>query len=170
MTRFTIKNLESEDRSGFDSGTPELDEYLKQRARQDIRRRISGCYIAVDPSSAMIAGYYTISACHVRLTDLPDAWRKKLPRYPNIPAVLVGRLAVDRRFRGRKIGSGLIVDAATRSMRAEVVVNLMVVDAKDDAATRFYRHHGFVENPDNPKQLFVPLKRIVDALQESGKI
>ena len=68
------------------------------------------------------------------------------------------------RIRGQKIGSGLIVDAAQRALKSELMVSLMAVDAKDEDAARFYLHHGFWRDQDNPNSLFIPLKRIAQTL------
>ena len=158
--RFSLKLLESEDRSDFSCGSKQLDEYFKQRASQDMRRRATGCYITIEKTTGLIAGFYTISAAHTELKALPESWKKQLPKYPRVPTVLVGRLAVDERFRGLKIGSALILDAAARAMRSELIVSLMAVEAKDDAAAQFYLHHGFKRDPNNLDYLFAPVKTL----------
>ena len=145
-------------REGFSCGVAALDVYLVRQANQDIRRRVSACYVAVEVSSNRLAGYYTLAAGGVPLTDLPDALTKHLPRYPSVPVVRVGRLAVDQAFQGQKLGGALLADAAVRAMRSEVAVYALVVDAKDDAAAEFYRHHGFESFGSNARQLIVSLK------------
>lgn len=92
----------------------------------------------------MVAGFYTLSASNVPLTDLPEAMRKKLPRYPSVPVARIGRLAVDARFKGMKHGASLLWDAIERAARSEVTVYAVAVDAKDEAAEGFYRWFGFV--------------------------
>jgi GNAT superfamily N-acetyltransferase len=82
---------------------------------------------------------------------------RRLPRYPSVPAGLIGRLAVDQRFHGRGVGSVLIVDAVARAMRADSAIYALVVDAKDDLARRFYIHHGFRPFLSRPTTLFLPL-------------
>ena len=145
-------------REGFSCGVAALDVYLVRQANQDIRRRVSACYVAVEVSSNRLAGYYTLAAGGVPLTDLPDALTKHLPRYPSVPVARVGRLAVDQAFQGQKLGGALLADAAVRAMRSEVAVYALVVDAKDDAAAEFYRHHGFESFGSNARQLIVSLK------------
>ena len=104
-----------------------------------------------------IVGYYTLASAGVLLADLPDRVSKKLPRYPLVPTVRLGRLAVDRTCQGQGLGGALLADALDRAIRSEVAVWAMVVDAKDEAATAFYRHHGFIEFPSSPRKLFLPL-------------
>lgn len=145
-------------REGFSCGVAALDVYLVRQANQDIRRRVSACYVAVEVSSNRLAGYYTLAAGGVPLTDLPDVLTKRLPRYPSVPVARVGRLAVDQAFQGQKLGGALLADAAVRAMRSEVAVYALVVDAKDDAAAEFYRHHGFESFGSNARQLIVSLK------------
>ena len=145
-------------RDTFDCGVEALDRYLAQQATQDVRRRASACYVAVESSSGRVAGYYTLAAGGVPLTDLPEALVKRLPRYPSVPVARVGRLAVDRAFHGQKLGGALLADAAVRASRSEVAVFALVVDAKDAAAEAFYRHHGFAGFGIQARQLIVPLK------------
>ena len=143
--RFRVEVLGPEHaREGFSCGIEALDHYFARQVGQDVRRRVSACYVAVEVSSTKVAGYYTLSADGVLLSDLPATLAKRLPRYPSVPVARVGRLAVDQVFHGQGLGGALIADAAIRAIRSEVVVFAMVVDAKDDAAVAFaYRHHGF---------------------------
>ncbi len=145
-------------RDGFACGVAALDVYLVRQATQDVRRRASACYVAVEAKTGKVAGYYTLAAGGVPLTDLPKALTKRLPRYPSVPVARVGRLAVDRAFHGKKLGGALLADAAIRAMRSEVAVFALVVDAKDDAAEAFYLHHGFERFGTKARQLIVSLK------------
>ena len=117
------------------------------------------CYVATEISSGKIAGCYTLAAASVPITDLPESLAKKLPRYPSVPVARVGRLAVDQAFHGRKLGGALLADAADRAARSEVAIFALIVDAKDDTAAAFYRHHGFEPLDGKSRQLFVPLER-----------
>ena len=148
-------------RDGFACGADALDVYFAHQATQDVRRRASACYVAVETSSDKVAGYYTLAAGGVPLTDLPETLTKRLPRYPSVPVARVGRLAVDKAFHGQKLGGALLADAALRAMRSEVAVFALVVDAKDDAAEAFYRHHGFERFGTKARQLIVSLKNFV---------
>ena len=88
------------DRSGFDCGVEALDRYLRMQVGQDSRKRVTACFMACPSGEQTIAGYYTLAATSIALTDLPPDLIKRLPRYPAVPATLLGRLAVDRRHRG----------------------------------------------------------------------
>jgi GNAT superfamily N-acetyltransferase len=149
------------DRIGFASGTEALDRYFCEQVTQDIRRRATACYVAVESETGTIAGYYTLAAGGIPLTDVPPAMAKRLPRYPSVPIARLGRLAVDQRFRGRKLGAALLWDAAERAARSEVAVFALAVDAKDAAAASFYRHLGFVSFGSQPRQFMLPLARLV---------
>ena len=145
------------DRTRFHCGVAALDGYFRTQATQDARRRASACYVAVQDETNAVAGYYTLAAGSVPLTNLPESLSKRLPRYPSVPVARVGRLAIDQSFQGRKVGAALLVDAALRALRSEVAVFALVVNAKDDAAGTFYWHHGFEIYWGQPKQLIVPL-------------
>lgn len=154
--QFVIEPLsDKHDRQEFSCCTPVLDRYLQIQAGQDVRRRITNCFVAVGNSG--IAGYYTLSASSLPMSDLPVMLAKKLPRYPVLPAALVGRLAVDRRFAGRSLGAALLYDAIQRSLRADPVVYALVVEAKDIAAVGFYKHFGFQAFESRPMSLFLPM-------------
>lgn len=149
-------------RDGFACGVEPLDVYFARQATQDVRRRASACYVAVHAETGKVAGYYTLAAGGVPLTDLPEVLTKRLPRYPSVPVARVGRLAVDKAFHGKKLGGALLANAAIRAIRAtrsEVAVFALVVDAKADAAEAFYLHHGFERFGTKARQLIVPLKR-----------
>lgn len=154
---FRVIALESgHDRTAFDSGSAALDHYFRQQVSQDIRRRVTACFVALTPE-ARIAGFYTLASASLLLADLPPSLRKKLPRYPTVPAVRMGRLAVDRAYRGQGLGGALLADALARTLRAEIAAYALVVDAKDETAAAFYRHHGFLRLSDSELTLFLPL-------------
>ena len=154
---FLLASLDaSHDRATFQSDSPPLNRYLKEQATQDIRRRVAACFVAL-ADEWRIAGYYTLASASLLLADLPASTGKKLPRYPTVPAIRMGRLAVDQAFKGQGLGGALLVDALDRSLRAEIAAFALVVDAKDAAAAAFYRHHGFMALPDSSLTLFLPL-------------
>ncbi len=146
----------SHDRSGFDSGAPALDRYFKEQVTQDVRRRVASCFVALTEDQR-IAGFYTLASASVPLTELTPEAIKKLPRYRAVPTVRMGRLAVDQAFKGQGLGGALLGDALTRAARSEIAAYALVVDAKDEPAAAFYRHHGFIALPDTPLTLFLPL-------------
>ena len=157
---FQVVRLEnSHERLAFQSGSEPLDSYFKQQVSQDVRRRVTACYVALSKGQR-IAGYYTLASASVLLVDLPMALNKKLPRYPTVPAIRMGRLAVDNEFKGMGLGGALLADALTRSMRSEIAAYALLVDAKDESAVAFYKHHGLLELPDQPLKLFLPLAMV----------
>lgn len=147
------------DRVGFNCSSEPLNRYLREQATQDVRRRVAACFVAL-AEGQHIAGYYTLAAASLLLTDLPTSIGKKLPRYPTVPAVRMGRLAVDQAFKGQGLGSALLADALDRAARSEIAAFAMMVDAKDKGAADFYLHHGFIALPDSPLSLFLPLATI----------
>ena len=143
-------------RASFSSDSELLNRSFQQQATQDIRRRVAACFVAVT-DDRRIAGYYTLAATSVLLTDLPINVGKKLPRYPSVPAIRMGRLAVDREFTGQGLGGALLADALERCLRSEIAAFALTVDAKHDSAAAFYLHHGFLALSDTPLSLFLPL-------------
>ncbi len=148
------------DRSSFQCGVDALDDYLKKRAKQDVKRRISRVFVAVEPggSPATIEGYYTLSTLSIELNQLPEELAHKLPKHP-IPAALIGRLAVNQQAQGAGIGKMLLVDAIKRTLAVsdEIAIYAMVVDAIDEQAERFYRLFGFTHLCVGSRRLFLPL-------------
>ena len=153
------------DRSAFASGSDALDRYLKEQASQDIRRRVAGCFVAVD-DDGKIAGYYTLAATSVRLQALPEQFGKRLPRYPVVPAMLLGRLAVAASHQGKRLGSALIADAIMRVDRLDIGAFALIVDAKDDRAKMFYEANGFVRLPDEDRRLCLPIETALRAVRK----
>ncbi len=147
------------DRAAFHSGSGPLDRYFQELAAQDIRRRVASCFVAL-ATDGQVAGFYTLASASLPLNLLPIELAKRLPRYPTVPTVRMGRLAVDRSFKGQGLGGALLADALDRAVRSDIAAYAMMVDAKDDTAVAFYRHHGFIALPDHPVTLFVPLVTI----------
>ena len=150
-------------RGDFWCGNASLDRYLKEQAGQDLRRGCATPFVLVSKrGDASILGYYTLSSYGVDIGELPVDVAKKLPRYPLIPATLLGRLAVDRRYQGQGIGEFLLMDALHRSLvqSAEIAAAAVIVDAIDAGAAKFYQHFGFVPFPSIAGRLFLPMKAV----------
>lgn len=145
------------DRRGFDCGVPALDRYVREQASQDVKRRLGNCFVAADRETGAVAAFYTLAASSIPLDALPEDQTRRLPRYPLLPATLIGRLAVDRRYQGRQIGAALLFDAAQRSARADPASFTLLVDAKDEKAAAFYQRHGFVPLASRHLSLFLPI-------------
>jgi len=153
---FIIVSLLAEhDRSLFQCGHEPLDRYLREQVSQDIRRRVATCFAAIEKENRIV-GYYTLASAGMPLFSLPPEKQKKLPRYPTVPTVRMGRLAVDQGFQGKRLGAVLLADAINRTMQSEIASYALTVDAKNENASSFYRHHGFIPLPSNPLILFFP--------------
>ena len=163
---YSFEPLADHDRAAFTCGSEELDRYLRQQASQDAKRKVAAPFVMVD-STGRIVGYYTLSAYGIRSAELPAAIAKKLPKYPLIPATLLGRLAVSREHQGRKLGRLLLMDALYRSWKntEEVASAGVVAEAIDEAAQRFYLHHEFISLADHPRKLFIAMATIQKAFR-----
>jgi len=162
---------ESDDRSAFQSGEPDLDRFLRKYAGQNqFRRHIGATYVAVE--GERVAGYVTVAPGHIEIEDLPAAQRKKLPRYP-LPVLRLARLAVDESVRGHGLGKQLLrfVLRLALRMAEEFGCIGVVVDAKP-SAVEFYRQYGFLalevvegQSPARPPAtaMFLPVKEIAAA-------
>lgn len=161
---YTFESLADHDRASFTCGLAELDNYLHQQASQDAKRKVAAPFVMVD-SRRRIVGYYTLSAYGVRSTELPPAVAKKLPKYPLIPATLLGRLAVSREHQGQKLGRLLLMDALYRSWKntTEVASVGVVAEAIDNSAREFYLHHEFVPLLEHSRKLFIAMGTIKKA-------
>lgn len=157
MIPFRLEPLTNQDRREFESGAPELDRYLREQAGQEQRRNVSRCFLALVTDTQEIAGYYTLAATSIVATDLPDDVTHRPPRYPQLPAVLIGRLAVASRHQGRKLGEGLLSDAFRRAHAADIASAIVLVDAMDDRAAAFYQRFGFSPLPTALRRLQLSL-------------
>lgn len=147
------------DRSGFHCGVESLDRYFASQAGQDARKNMAAPFVLV-LEDGRIVGFYTLSASSVPVEELPFSLVRKLPRYPVLPAILLGRLAVDDRHKGKGLGRYLLIDALLRSMKNEIASFAVVVDAKDELARDFYKRDGFMPFPEEPMRLFLPMATI----------
>ncbi|WAR43253.1 GNAT family N-acetyltransferase [Methylomonas rapida] len=149
----------SHQRKVFDCGDTDLNIYLRQYARQNVKHRINKVFVATDINSPQtILGYYTLSAGSVRTNELPQEHQRRLPNYP-VPIALLGRLAVDKNHQGQRLGTILLADAIQRVEKASEVmaVYAIMVDALNPSAVAFYRQFGFITFPGQSLKLFLPL-------------
>jgi len=161
---YSIERLGDHDRASFFCGISELDHYLHFQARQDAKRKVAAPFVMVDQAHRIL-GYYTLSAYGIRMAELPPDMARKLPRYPLIPATLLGRLAVSREQQGQKLGRVLLMDALYRSWKntADVASVGVVAEAYDEAARKFYLHHEFIPLAEQPRKLFIAMGTIQKA-------
>jgi predicted N-acetyltransferase YhbS len=149
------------DRSTFSCGVPALDLYLQRQAAQDMEKHAAVVYVAtIEPPA--IAGYYTLSQFSIDFVQLHEALARRLPRYPVVPATLLGRLAVATALRGQRLGETLLFDALHRCLQQSehIASTGVVVDAKDELSAAFYRRYGFTAILDAGRRLFMPMKTI----------
>ena len=156
------------DRTSFRSGVSELDDYFHRQAGQDARKKVAAPFVLLD-RTGVIAGYYTLSAFSVQLADLPEGVARRLPRYPRLPATMLGRLAVSGGHRGQGLGRLLLMDALYRSWinTSQVASVGVVVDALDDTARAFYLHHEFIPMQDHANRLFLAMGTIEKLFRET---
>jgi len=150
------------DLSSFDCGVSALNDYLQKYARQNHDRDLGKTFVALETGGGKkVLGFYTAVAAVIDKQSIPPAYSKHLPRYP-VPAIRVGRLAVDRRRQGQGIGGELLWDVLGRAHRLskEIGVYAVVVDAKDNHAARFYLKFGFLPLSNTPSTLFLPIETL----------
>jgi GNAT superfamily N-acetyltransferase len=163
QTNYRVEPLDRKhDRKAFSSGVEPLDRYLREQAGQDARKRVAAPFVLCEGNGNAVLGYYTLSALSIDVGAWPADVARNLPRYPVIPATLLGRLAVDQSLRGKGMGGHLLMDAVRRALSASRAVAsvALVVDAKDDAAIAFYRRYEFIRFADMPHRLFLPMGTI----------
>lgn len=162
MTYITSPLSSFHKKKKFSCGKDILDKYLHKQANQDIKRKISICFVLSDEDNN-IKGYYTLSNDSIPQEQLPENIKKKMPKsYVNLPTTLLGRLAVDVNYRRQGIGELLLLDALKRSFdisSESIGSKAVVVDPLDDEAISFYGRYGFILLPDSGK-MFIPMKTI----------
>lgn len=149
-------------KSDFSCGKEILDRYLHYQANQDVKRKLSACFVVIDEETNLIKGYYTLSNNSIPLELIPRQIQKKLPKsYESIPTTLLGRLAIDNRFQGQGVGKLILIDALKRSLGIAKTIGsfAVVVDPIDQDAENFYDKYGFIKLPDSGK-MFLPMKTI----------
>lgn len=156
------------DRKAFCCGKPALDRYFAEQLGQDEGRDAARAHLLL--SGDTVAGFFTISAGAVELTRLPEGLLKKVARYAQVPAAVIGRLAVDEKFKGQGLGGLLLIEALAMVVSGPLAVTVVLVDAKDEDAAAFYRRHGFAALQDvDPLKLFMTAKDARRAIEDAGK-
>jgi ribosomal protein S18 acetylase RimI-like enzyme len=156
------------DRAEFTCGVESLDSYLKTQATQDMRRKANAVFVLVPKNApSKIAGYFTLCAYGLSPGAIPETAQKYIPRYPVVSATLIGRLAISEQLQGQRLGSMLLAQALRKAHENASVVgsSMVVVDAIDDRAVRFYQAHGFIKLPESMR-LILPMRTIADIRPE----
>jgi GNAT superfamily N-acetyltransferase len=166
VSRLRLTLLAAEhDVGGFDCGSEQLNAWLVRHALTSHRADIARTFVVLDGKT--VAGYVSLTTGSARHDDVPKRFARGMPRH-RIPTILVGRLAVDRRFQGRKLGTRLLAEALRRAVAASdaAAARVVVVDAIDERAAGFYRRRGFIESPEDPLRLFrkiSDIRRTIDS-------
>jgi len=163
MSYLTIPLNASHKKKDFNYGKPLLDNYLHIQAKQDVKRKLSACFV-LEGDENIIKGYYTLSSASIKKDLLPEAIIKKLPpAYSDLPVTLLGRLAVDNSYKGQRLGELLLLDALKRCYDASVNIGSMavIVDPLDGDAEKFYLKYGFISLPDSGK-MFIPMTTVFE--------
>ena len=161
MNYLTVSLQTTHRKKDFDCGKLPLNRYLHTQAKQDVKRKLSACFILADDQNN-VRGYYTLSNASIARELLPEDIKTKLPpSYANLPATLMGRLAVDIKYKGHGLGKQLLIDAMKRSYETSNTIGSMavVVDPLDEEAEQFYVKYGFIKLPDSGK-MFLPMGTI----------
>ena len=154
-------------RKDFDCGKELLNDYLKTQAGQDVKRKLSACFVLADSETKVIQGYYTLSNNSIPLSSFSEQIQKKLPKsYTSIPTTLLGRLAIDKKYQGNGIGKILLIDALKRSygISNEIGSFGIIVDPIDDDAKSFYQKYDFIELPDS-KKMFIATQTLKELFE-----
>ena len=161
---FLTKKLQRRhDKAAFSCDAPRLDKWFQRQSGQDDRADFTRVFVMLDEKeSNKILGFYSLSTISIDASLMPEKSKKKLPRYAEVPAVLIGRLAVSKDQQGKGLGKLLLFDALARlfSIKETLGYHAVIVDAKDQTAADFYMNYSFIQFPDKPDRLFLPLKTI----------
>lgn len=152
---------------GFDCGNAQLTEWLHRHALSSQRADMARTYLALD--STTVTGYFSLTTGSVRPDETPKRFSRGMPHHP-IPTILLARLAVDLRYQGKQLGSRLLAEALRLAVAASdaAAARLVVIDAIDEHAAKFYRERGFVDLPENPLRLFRKISDLRRSLEAAS--
>ena len=156
--RFVIEPLaKGHKRADFTCGSNRIDSYFRETVSQDVKRKYATCFVAREITTNPVAGFYTLSSSNVPLTDVPEPLAKKLPRYPTVPAVLIGWLGRHKDYAGQGLGEALLFDAIKTVAAAPIGAHAIFAEAIDDQAAAFYAAFGFAPLGRRPCTLYLPV-------------
>lgn len=143
----------------FDCGNEELNRFLQRDAWPSQQAGSSQTYVGL--VNHLVAGYYSLAFGQVEHGNAPERITKGLAKHA-IPIMLLARLAVDRNWQRQGVGAALLRDAMLRTLQAADIAGIraIVVHAKNDEATKFYKHFDFIPSPSDPLHLFILLKDV----------
>lgn len=156
--RFVIEPLaKAHRRTDLTCGDDRIDRFFRETVSQDVKRNYATCFVARDITTDRIAGFYTLSSSNVPVTEVPEPLAKKLPRYPTVPAVLIGWLGRHTDYAGQGLGEALLFDAIRTVATAPIGAHAIFADAIDDKAAAFYAAFGFIPLIQRPHTLYLPM-------------
>jgi ribosomal protein S18 acetylase RimI-like enzyme len=165
--RFAIERLaKAHKRAEFTCGNERIDRYFRETVSQDIKRAYATCFVARDLAADRVAGFYTLSSSNVPLTEVPEPLANKLPRYPTVPAVLIGWLARHSDYAGHGLGAALLFDAIRTVATAPIGAQAIFADAIDERAAAFYAAFGFTPLIRRPRTLYLPVATALSLLAQ----
>ena len=162
-SKYNIEPLGDHDRAAFSCGNASLDQYIHERASQDVKRKLAAVFvITAKDAPRTILSYYTLSSRELKIEQLPPEIARKAGKYGYVGVTLVGRMAVAEQCKGTGLGALTLMNALEKSLSAtrDVASWAVFVDAIDDNAANFYRKYGFIELPEDKRKLFLPMKTI----------
>ena len=165
--RFVIEPLAKQHKRGdFTCGNDRINAYFRETVSQDVKRKYATCFVAREIATDRVAGFYTLSSSNVPLNEVPELLAKKLPRYPTVPAVLVGWLGRHSDYAGQGLGEALMFDAIKTVATAPIGAHAIFADAIDDRAAAFYEAFGFMALVRRPSTLYLPITTAVGLVSQ----
>jgi len=159
----TVPLEKSFDRKEFNCGKSSLNDYIQTQVSQDVRKKLSVCFVLLNSSKTTVEGYYTLSNASIPYDDVPEKLRKTYPKsYEYITVTLLGRLALDERIKGQGFGGKILIDALKRSLKVseeDLGSVAVIVDPLDEDAEKYYSHFGFVKLTNSGK-MFLDMNTI----------
>ncbi len=164
----TIELLDSKkhNRSCFSCGYENLDNYIRKQASQDLKKKVATVFVLIDSPNTDVIAYYTLSSYTIDIANLNEAFAKGIPRYPLLPATLLGRLAVDNTWKRQGMGKIVLIDAFKKVLNAitQVALVAVVVEAIDENAVSFYQKYNFRQFKQYPLKLYLPINSIASII------
>lgn len=166
MKKTITKLSKAHKKENFECGNALLDNYIRTQANQDIKRDLSACFVLINEEDNVVMGYYTLSGNSIERGIFPPEMIAKLPpSYTDLPTVLLGRLATDKKFQGQGNGELLLIDALNQCVEISQRMGILavIVDPIDKNAVKFYENYGFIFLPGTGR-MFIPIKTIENTL------
>ncbi|MBV9183291.1 MAG: GNAT family N-acetyltransferase [Acidobacteria bacterium] len=164
--------LKTHDRKSFDCGDPSMNDFLQRYARQSHESGAAKTFLAIDnKDNKIVLGFYSLAPGALAYADTPELVRRGLARH-DVPGFRLARIATDLRWHGQGLGGQLLAAAARRCLRAATEVGgvVLIIDAKNDRAARWYTNYGAVPLTNKPLTLIMPLVTFAADLEAAGQL